>query len=536
MSYHLQTAPTACVTGLLATYLLLLSGAAVAQTPALLVRPDFIRVGEPTTITVELPGLSEFSEERAWVGIEGSYRIQVLPDSEIVDFPCVYGFIDYINLDSNGSWHGELELYPDGELTGEFEDSAICKLTVTAALDRPPGADVASADIVLLSNEPALEIYEPGALADGESYHQFNVKTTGFGLGFINVSLDTVRSPPLCQSVGAAGILIFGPPDPDANIFHKWDFFVAGRITKDQIPGDSIECTFVAAQNITNIARDTVTFYAVDAPATPQPDLIVESVRVSEDTLTRAQPFTFHATVRNQGEATSSLTTLRTHLVEGDSRVEVGTAPVSALLRNEATQVSVGIIGPSAAGTYYYSACVDSVRNESDANNNCSNSVAVTVGGAGQVPGAPTGLTLTAGAGALTGNWTAPANAGGSVITSYRVQWKSGVESWDSTTREASSTTTAHRITGLTNGTTYTVRVAAVNAQGTGAWSAEATGIPVMGGAGQVPGAPTGLTLTAGAGGAHRELDGAGERGGLGHNQLQGAVEVRRGELGLDHP
>ena len=101
------------------------------------------------------------------------------------------------------------------------------------------------------------------------------------------------------------------------------------------------------------------------------------------------------------------------------------------------------------------------------------------MGGAGQVPGAPTGLTLTAGAGALTGNWTAPANAGGSVITSYRVQWKSGVESWDSTTREASSTTTAHRITGLTNGTTYTVRVAAVNAQGTGAWSAEATGIPV---------------------------------------------------------
>ena len=43
---------------------------------------------------------------------------------------------------------------------------------------------------------------------------------------------------------------------------------------------------------------------------------------------------------------------------------------------------------------------------------------------------------------------------------------------------EARATTTAHEIAGLTNGVTYTVRVAAVNAQGGGNWSAKATGIP----------------------------------------------------------
>ena len=119
-------------------------------------------------------------------------------------------------------------------------------------------------------------------------------------------------------------------------------------------------------------------------------------------------------------------------------------------------------------------------------------------GGTRQVPNAPTGVTLTVGDRALTANWNASADDGGSVITSYKVQWKSGAESWDSTTREAVTTTTAHRITGLTNGIAYTVRVAAVNAQGTGAWSAEVTGIPATGGTRQVPSAPTGMTLTVG--------------------------------------
>ena len=97
----------------------------------------------------------------------------------------------------------------------------------------------------------------------------------------------------------------------------------------------------------------------------------------------------------------------------------------------------------------------------------------------GTVPDAPTGLTLTGGDGALGASWTAPANDGGSVVTGYRVQWKSSAEGWDPTTREATTRTTPYRITGLTNGTTYAVRVGAVNAQGTGAWSAEATGMPV---------------------------------------------------------
>ena len=94
------------------------------------------------------------------------------------------------------------------------------------------------------------------------------------------------------------------------------------------------------------------------------------------------------------------------------------------------------------------------------------------------VPGAPTGLMLAPGDAALAGSWTAPANDGGSAITGYKVQWRSGGEDWDPTTRETSTTMTEHRISGLTNGVNYTVRVAAVNALGTGAWSTEAAGMP----------------------------------------------------------
>ena len=95
---------------------------------------------------------------------------------------------------------------------------------------------------------------------------------------------------------------------------------------------------------------------------------------------------------------------------------------------------------------------------------------------------------LAPGDAALAGSWTAPANDGGSAITGYKVQWRSGGEDWDPTTRETSTTMTEHRISGLTNGVNYTVRVAAVNALGTGAWSTEAAGMHRAGDAEQAIG------------------------------------------------
>ena len=95
-------------------------------------------------------------------------------------------------------------------------------------------------------------------------------------------------------------------------------------------------------------------------------------------------------------------------------------------------------------------------------------------------PGPPTSVGTTGpGNGELTVEWTAPTDDGGSSVTGYKVQWKSGTQSFGSSRQaSAGATATSHKITGLTNGTEYTVRVKATNSVGDGAWSDEAKGTP----------------------------------------------------------
>ena len=97
------------------------------------------------------------------------------------------------------------------------------------------------------------------------------------------------------------------------------------------------------------------------------------------------------------------------------------------------------------------------------------------------VPGSPEHLNVSLhDAGALDVSWEAPASDGGSAITGYKVQWKRAVDSWDTPADvfEATATGTTHTITGLTDGVEYAVRVIAVNDEGDGPPSDEATGTP----------------------------------------------------------
>ena len=89
-------------------------------------------------------------------------------------------------------------------------------------------------------------------------------------------------------------------------------------------------------------------------------------------------------------------------------------------------------------------------------------------------PGAPTGVSATAGNGQATVSWTAPAN-GGSAITGYRVTPYIGATAQPVQVFTGTGTTRA--VTGLTNGTAYTFKVQAVNAVGTGALSAASSAV-----------------------------------------------------------
>ena len=101
-------------------------------------------------------------------------------------------------------------------------------------------------------------------------------------------------------------------------------------------------------------------------------------------------------------------------------------------------------------------------------------------------PGAPTLSTVTPASTQATLSWQAPSSDGNGAITDYIVQYKVG-SSWVPFV-DGTSTNTFAVVTGLTNGTTYSFRVAAVNSAGQGAYSNVIDSVPAT-----VPGAATAL-------------------------------------------
>lgn len=109
------------------------------------------------------------------------------------------------------------------------------------------------------------------------------------------------------------------------------------------------------------------------------------------------------------------------------------------------------------------------------------------------VPNPPTNLVATVNSDTqITLTWSEPAN-NGSAITGYTVEYKRNVDSTWSTWATNSETDRNAVITGLTGGTFYNFRVAAVNGIGTGPWATvNATTNPPA----SPPGAPTNLTAS----------------------------------------
>ena len=119
-------------------------------------------------------------------------------------------------------------------------------------------------------------------------------------------------------------------------------------------------------------------------PTTPEsPDLVVETPLVSNDYLFPGDSFTLSATVRNQGTAAALATTLRfyqsldTTITTSDT--QIGSGDVVALNPDATAEISITLNAPITLGTHHYGACVDTVNNEADSDNNCSPPVTLTV-------------------------------------------------------------------------------------------------------------------------------------------------------------
>ena len=99
-----------------------------------------------------------------------------------------------------------------------------------------------------------------------------------------------------------------------------------------------------------------------------------------------------------------------------------------------------------------------------------------------EAPGAPTGVEVAISGedgDALDVSWTAPEESGTSDVTGYVVQWKSGDDDY-SEDNQSSVDDASASVGDLTQGDTYTFRVAAVSDDGQGDWSDEASGNPAV--------------------------------------------------------
>ena len=123
-------------------------------------------------------------------------------------------------------------------------------------------------------------------------------------------------------------------------------------------------------------------------PPPQQPDLAVVAFFLASGVHDGApgRSLTFQGRIRNVGNVVSPATTLRFYrsrnrtIATDDTfldTVAVGTIAASRRIDSE----TLTLTAPSAAGTYYYGACVDAVTDESDTTNNCSDARPITVDG-----------------------------------------------------------------------------------------------------------------------------------------------------------
>ena len=120
------------------------------------------------------------------------------------------------------------------------------------------------------------------------------------------------------------------------------------------------------------------------------PDLVVQSPSVSKSSLVPGETFIFHATVKNQGNSSSSSTTLTVYRI-ADIDIPLGpSVTVSGLSPNGISIKDVTVTAPTTTGTYWLGACADAVSGELNTNNNCSSSIQITVINGNSPPNIPT--------------------------------------------------------------------------------------------------------------------------------------------------
>jgi fibronectin type 3 domain-containing protein len=149
-----------------------------------------------------------------------------------------------------------------------------------------------------------------------------------------------------------------------------------------------------------------------------------------------------------------------------------GTAQTPKTTSGEPPATTTTVSGLTAGASYTF---LVSAANEAGSSPDSEPSNAVTPGSELEPPGVPTGVTASARNQGAVVSWSAPESDGGSAITGYRITPYVGSTAQATTT--VAGTETAATVDSLTNGTSYTVTVTALNAIGPGPDSTATTAV-----------------------------------------------------------
>ena len=129
-------------------------------------------------------------------------------------------------------------------------------------------------------------------------------------------------------------------------------------------------------------AVQVVVSEAPPPPTVPVSDLVVSGVRASATQTILGNAVNLFFTVQNTGMADAKASSIKVYQSTSSnvspSDTQVGSAQsVHALSAGSSTEKEFSVTSPSAAGTLYFAACVDTYDGESDATNNCSDPIAI---------------------------------------------------------------------------------------------------------------------------------------------------------------
>lgn len=292
----------------------------------------------------------------------------------------------------------------------------------------------------------------------------------------------TFTAPPTAGTLPLTGFTVEAVPDGGGTTVT--DSIVDETATTITVNGLTNGTTYrlrVAARN----ALATGSFSALSNPVTPTAVVTPPPTAPDAPTVVSVTPgagsvtVTFAAPAFNGGSPLTGFTVQAVEAATGtpiSEPVTTGPTATSAVVTGlvNGTAVLVAVSAVNAVGTSLAATSSAPV-------------VPVTT------PDAPAIGVATAGDGAATVNWTAPAN-GGSPITGFAVRVVDPAGNQVGALRTAGATDTALAVTGLTNGVSYRFQVRATNAVGDGPFSALSNAVTPI----TVPGAPTIGTTTAG--------------------------------------